>query len=215
MPYTIVKSGDRYCVHKKLPNGSAGKKFGCHDSKAGAVRQMRAMYASEGNKALVTVVKGDDGARYMFLVTTNAYKDRENEIIKQDVLKQLVESKWDGDAYTGDDVLLFWHKGEPIGDIVYADTVGRFLVEVAKERPDAEIDLGRGKTARISQVWDFIEQTSKQLAWGASHGFKFYPQDREDGVYNRIVRKWETSVLPVEYAANSYTYAGVKRNGTK
>lgn len=189
MHYTIVKSGDRYCVHKKLPDGGTGKKIGCHDS------------------------KGDDGARYMFLVTTNAYKDRENEIIKADVLKQLVESKWDGDAFTGDDVLLFWHKGEPIGDIVYADTVGRFLVEVAKERPDAEIDLGRGKTARIAQVWDFIEQTSRTMDWGASHGFKFYPQDREGGVYNRIVRKWETSVLPVQYAANSYTYAGVKRNG--
>lgn len=177
-------------------------------------QQLRATRMSE-KKSLTSILKGDDGRRYMFIITSNAYIDREQEILKHDALKALVDAKWDGDTFIGDDVLLFWHKGDPIGDIVYADMVGRFLVEVARERADAPIRLGSGKKARIAQVWDFIEHTGKALEWGASHGFKYYPRDREHGVYNRIVRKWETSVLPVQYAANSYTYAGVKHGNAK
>lgn len=216
MPYTIVKSGNRYCVHKKNDDGSAGKRIACHDSRDKAARQMRAIYANEGSKALVEIIKGDDGRRYMLILTSNAYRDRESEILKQSTLQSVVDEKWDGDTFVGDDVLLFFHKkGAEIGNVVFADMIGRFLVEIAREGDDVEIDLGRGKKARVSEVWDFIELTSKSIDWGASHGFKYYPRDREDGVYHRIVRKWETSVLPVQYAANSYTYAGVKRNGKR
>lgn len=46
MPYTVVKSGNKWKVKKK--DGS--KTFGTHESKAAAQRQMRALYASESGR---------------------------------------------------------------------------------------------------------------------------------------------------------------------
>ena len=43
MPYDIRKVGSRYCVYKQ----GTSKRMGCHDSKAGAERQRRAIHASE------------------------------------------------------------------------------------------------------------------------------------------------------------------------
>ncbi len=37
------------CVHKKNPDGKAGRKIGCHDSREKALAHMRALYAAEGD----------------------------------------------------------------------------------------------------------------------------------------------------------------------
>lgn len=46
MPYTIVKDGEMFCVHKEMPDGTAGEKVKCHSSMADARAHMRAMYAN-------------------------------------------------------------------------------------------------------------------------------------------------------------------------
>lgn len=48
MPYEVRACGKKYCVYKKGTN----KSFGSHDSRSGANKQLRALYASE-TKALV------------------------------------------------------------------------------------------------------------------------------------------------------------------
>jgi hypothetical protein len=46
MPYALRKRGNKVCVEKQ--DGS--KTFGCHDSRAEAERQLRAIYANTKGK---------------------------------------------------------------------------------------------------------------------------------------------------------------------
>jgi hypothetical protein len=52
MPYKVYKVGEKYCVHKKKPDGSRGKKIGCHSSQSAARQQQEALYAAEGKKEI-------------------------------------------------------------------------------------------------------------------------------------------------------------------
>ena len=157
----------------------------------------------------VTVMKGSDGLRYMFIVTSNSYIDREQEIITRKALTDYVDSCWKGDGiFASENVHLLWHKGAAIGDIVWADMRGKFLIEVSKERPDATVDLGDGYQASIRKVWDYLEANPDGMEWGASHGFVYSAGDKQKGAYTAI-RKYETSTLPLESAANPFTFSGV------
>lgn len=48
MPWMVVQNGDRYCVHKKMADGSMGAEVpgGCHPTMEEAQRHMRALYAN-------------------------------------------------------------------------------------------------------------------------------------------------------------------------
>lgn len=273
MPYQVYKSGEEYCVHKKNPDGSKGKRIGCHDSEGKAKRQMRALYASENakkslkneyNRMLVRLAyyaddagghELDDGEildfiemvyarlgldpdaaeivsagdvreyieeltgifytyddqksfnlRRALMVTSNAYKDREREIIKEKALKGYVENSWKGDTFVGNNPLYVWHGGDPIGQIIYANMEGPFLVEVAQERPDRAINLALSGQppikSSVKEVWDALEITPNLRA---SHQFGHILGDEKDGEFERIV-KLESSVLSGAYPANWWTY---------
>lgn len=163
-------------------------------------------------KARASIHKGTDGQRLMLLVTANAYKDREKEIVSQKALEGYVSASWKDNEFIGDNPLLVWHAGDPIGDIIYADTEGPFLIEVARERPNATVNLAEEGQApvevEVRAVWDALEQ-EKEL--GASHEFYYITSDREDGVYE-MIHKTETSVLPRWAAANYFTEAEVLRS---
>jgi len=139
-----------------------------------------------------------DGERYMFIVASNSYRDRENEYITRKALEDTVNRSWDGGAFTSQP-LLFWHGGEPIGDVVWADMEGPFLLEVAKQRD----------TEYARAVWDYV-QSNPEVDWGASHGFVYDRKDNDgDGAATyRFIRKFETSILPRSKAANVYTHSG-------
>jgi hypothetical protein len=150
-----------------------------------------------------------DGLRHMLIITSNAYRDREGEIVSQKALEAYVEESWDGDEFVGDNAHLVWHEGDPIGDIVYADMEGPFLIEVARERPNATVNLAADGEeplyTEIKAVWDALEH-EKDL--GASQGFYPVVTDRKEGVYQRIYKR-ETSVLPRFAAANTLTESAV------
>lgn len=157
----------------------------------------------------VLKARDEDGRRLMVIVTSNAYKDREDEIIPEAALAADVDRRWQGDAFVDGDPLLLWHAGEPIGDIVFADMEGAFLLEVARERdPEQMVDLAaEGEPplrVPVGTVWDVVEQGDEE--WAASHRFLY--ARREAGVYGPI-RKNETSVLPHWAAANPWTYSGI------
>ena len=113
------------------------------------------------------------------------------------------------DKFTSPQPLLFWHEGDKIGDIVYDKMFGSFLVEIAKELPDKQSNLSDDmKPFMVSckAVWDAIE--GNDTPFGASIGFRYKAGDEVDNAYDKI-EKFETSVLPVESAANAVTMAHV------
>lgn len=146
----------------------------------------------------VSIQRSPDGLRHMIIVTSNSYKDRERETLTTKSLKDYVDNAWQGETFVDQQPYYFWHSDDlpPIGKIVWADMEGPFLVEVAKE-------LG---TSVSKKAFDYVE-AHPEINWGSSHGFD-YPESQKglDGTYNKIY-KFETSLLPLEAAANPYTLA--------
>lgn len=165
-----------------------------------------------GHKPGVAVKRGADGARYMFIITSNSYRDREREYITTRALERYVEKSWfANDVCQPNNVHLLWHDGDPIGDIVWADMQGPFLIEVSKERSNQLIQLSKEHKAYIRDVWDYIEAHPEEN-WGASHGFQYEEKRinpaKDEAIYDEI-NKFETSTLPLENAANALTFSGV------
>lgn len=154
-----------------------------------------------------------DAPRLMLVVASNAYRDREDEIIREKALAAYVESCWKDSHFVGTNPLLLWHGGDPIGDIVWADMVGPFLLEVHQERPDGPVNLALpGEppvVSTVKAVWDALETRGEEN--GASHEFGYIGPDREDGIYE-LIAKLETSILPRDMAANGFTLAQVLRS---
>lgn len=198
MPVQIVKRDDKFCTAE--PDGTV---IACFDTRQEAVDQLQAI---EANKAMI--LPGSGGLRHMFLITSNAYRDREGEIIKAQGLEEYAN----GETPTKpeDNVLLFWHEGDPVGDIVYAEFYKSFLIEIAKERPDATINFGKGSDGKeirtnIKTVWDNIEQ--RPGIWTASHGFRRLGKSKDGVIYP--IDKIESSVVTEGYEANFYTVSEV------
>jgi hypothetical protein len=133
--------------------------------------------------------------------------------VAESALKGYVADCWKGDVWTGDNVLLFWHGGDPIGDIVDADYEEGFLLELARELPDAAVNLAREGEPEfkvsIRAVWDVFE--ADPVGWGASIGFKALRSDKRRRTY-RTMLKHETSVLPISEAANLVTLSQIVRS---
>lgn len=144
------------------------------------------------------VWRSASGLREGVIVTSNGYKDRENEHVATEALKDYVRGCYDDSGnWKGDNRFLFYH-GIDIGEVVAAGVVKGFLVEIVRERPGIVPEI----------IWDYWEDTAKDssVQWGASHGFRAPP--KKDATYVRIDKK-ETSVLDVADAANLATYSGV------
>jgi len=161
--------------------------------------KFRALFKSE-MKPGQTIVRADDGLRYMFIITSNSYQDRDDETITSKALETYEASCYPGEGlFHCDNPLLWWHDDDvPIGEIVAVNYSTPFLVEVAKELPSP--------IARV--LWDYAEKNGDNA--GASHRFGYRDEDRQpDGSYTHIIKQ-ETSYLPERVlAANLMTYAGV------
>lgn len=148
-----------------------------------------------------TIFRGKDGKRGMFLITSNSYKDRDDETLTSGALQRYAESCWKDDgSFHSDNPLLFWHDDNLImGEIVFTAFESPFLIEVAKEIDDPIAHV----------LWDFAEANGDNA--GTSHRFGYLEEDRtEDGEFKDIVTKIETTYLPEkQFAANGLTYAGV------
>lgn len=167
--------------------------------KMGIVQSLKGRLA--GVKPGQTVFRDTDGRRYMFIVTSNSYEDtsaHEVKTIASKALQRYVDSCWVADDYfKSNNVHQIWHHdGLTVGDIVWADMSGPFLLEISKERDDI-----------ISKVaWDYMEGAGDL---GASHRFLYRRSDVDDSGTLPIMGKWETTTLPRSAAANLLTYSGV------
>lgn len=147
-----------------------------------------------------TIFKGEDGQRLAIIVTSNGYEDREIEHVATKALTHYVASSYceTGD-WQGDNVLDFWHEKDlVIGDIIWADMLDGFLVEVAKEN-----DRPLSK-----ELWDYWQTNPDKIQWAASQLFLGLSFDQEKRTWTDI-RKRRTTVLPLDAAANSLTLSEV------
>lgn len=151
----------------------------------------------------------ENGQRYMLLISSNAYKDREDEIVTQKALEEHV-ANFNPEA---NHPVLIWHGGDPIGQVTEAKMYGPFLVEIVKELPDQPVNLARGKNtppypSTVKAVWDGLERMKEALALGASIGFKYKKGDELDGAFEDV-KIIERSILPQEAAANAITLSAM------
>ena len=153
----------------------------------------------------VTGFKGSDGRDWLLTWTTNAFIDRDEEIfttksIEEYVLRNREDYGSDPTAWSKKGEFRFWHlPGAKIGDILWQGMSGRFLVE-AGPFGDDEI------ATTFKEFFQAHPDGHPEIApegWGASHGYKYYPEDREDKVYDWF-EKHETSTLPASVAANPH-----------
>lgn len=137
---------------------------------------------------------GDSGWIGFF---SNVFFDRDvrpdapkGERFTLDALKEYAE--WAAADTANMPKLLFWHLPTvEIGTATHIEVATPFIVAKG-EWADNE----NGKRARA-----YFDQGGE---WAMSHGFRYRPEDRENGVYKRF-RTNEVSVLPREWAANPIT----------
>lgn len=151
----------------------------------------------QSHRSAIKTFKAANGRTYLLTWTTNAFKDRDGEIFTTKAIEDLIrrnEGKQDKGTFR------FWHiPGTDFADIEGQAMSGRFLVEWG---PFHNGIIGKAFKA----FFEDFPQSHATIApdgWGSSHGFRYLPEDRKDGVYEWF-DKHETSVLPSLMAANPY-----------
>lgn len=163
----------------------------------GAVAALRKSLTAKLTPGL-SVLKDKAGRRYLWMVTSNGYKDRDKEHVATKALEQYVKACWTGDdtAFVGDNHHYIWHVKElgSISDLMFADVWSGFLVELWREQDDPI----------AKAFYNFVERHD-EIEWGASHGF----QGVLKGDTFTHINKFESSSLPLDAAANLLTLSEV------
>ena len=148
-----------------------------------------------------------DGKTMWFAYTTNAFEDREGEVFSTKALEDYVASVDSGEIPDGilaelkardlpttpqGELWLMHLPHTRIGEPLWKAVEGRFLLEAGlfDDSPMAHAVATHLKAHGAD--------------YGLSHGYLYNPGDREDGVYDWM-HKFETSLLPVGWAANAWT----------
>lgn len=144
--------------------------------------------------AFRVLFKAADGRRVLGVSTSNSYRDRDGEWVTAKALTEYVEKAWTETGFKSNPVF-FWHDGPAIGDVIYAEMAGEFLLELVLERDNP--------FARI--MFDEFERNPSQ--YKASWGFgALQVEDAEDGKTFPRVLKFETTILPHFVASNPHTF---------
>jgi len=163
--------------------------------------------------------------RRLLIVSSNGYEDREQDHVASAALAAYVDSAYAGETFERQP-LLFWHEA-PIGQIVAADFIPPFLIEVAEEGLEPAVmqamldkcralgqappDLAPYDAGEAALIWDALLDDDAQ--WGASIGF--FGGKASGGTLYQTIHKIETSILPQEAAANPFTLAKVIKSMDK
>jgi len=142
-----------------------------------------------------TVFKDDTGQYRWVLISSNAYRDRDGEIVSQKALQADVE-RADMDGEFGE--LDWWHvPGLDIGDCDFNMLHGKMLIE-----------SGTFRDARVAKS---VSEKADELE--ASIAFR-HPPDEPDknGVFNNIHR-FKRSLVPKGRASNPFTSLTVTKEG--
>lgn len=148
----------------------------------------------------VEVLKDNAGRRYMYMVTSNGYKDRDNATVTTKAINEYVDHCWTNDGkFIGDNSHYIWHTKElgSISDLMFADVWSGFLVEIWREKDEP-----------ISKAFYNYVEKHPEVEWGASQGFFASKKDKESGIFKSIA-KFESSSLPLAAASNGLTLSEV------
>lgn len=153
---------------------------------------------NDNGKAFTLKVLNGNKNDYLMTWTTNAYTDREEETFTLKSIKEYVKQC---DERENKGTYQFWHiEGSDFADIVAQTVSGKFLVEIGKFK---KTDVGQAFKMFFSKYPNGHPDIAPN-GWGCSHGFVYQKQDREDGVYEWFDKR-ETTILPLEEAANVFT----------
>jgi len=144
----------------------------------------------------LTVFKNAEGQWRWAMLSSNAFEDRDGEVISQKALEEDV-ARADADGDYGP--LRWWHvPGLDIGTCDFNAMEGRILVEAGSFVNE--------------QLGEII--AAKAIDLSGSIGF-FHPDTEpdEEGVYHSI-RRFERSLLPKEAASNPFVQLVVEQEGT-
>jgi len=153
-----------------------------------------------GYKTSLSVMRNPKGQRFMLSISSNSFEDREQETIMTKALESYVNGGWKAHKWVNVQPQCWWHDETlpPIGEIVWADMEGPFLIEVIREL----------STKFAKRVWDGVER-HPEVKWGTSIGFDYPESEKQpDGTYKQIY-KFESSLLPLSEAANPYTLSKI------
>lgn len=141
----------------------------------------------EGLAGTFQVFKDASGVWRWLTVTTNIFKDRDDEILSEEAHKKY-EAYVDRTGHYPE--LRLWHvQTSGIGKADFVGFHDGFILHAGV------FDEGKEKVAEVLAA-------TKELA--VSHGFVYGEEDLEDGVYDAY-RTFEVSVLPASKAANIWT----------
>lgn len=94
MPYKVFKAGERYCLHKMNPDGSRGRRMGCHDTPKEARAQQSALYANEEHTmSKAKRIKERDRRERLRLRQKEQEAERELENLEDEELEKLEVSE--------------------------------------------------------------------------------------------------------------------------
>lgn len=169
------------------------------ESSKGLLQRVKDRFSSD-YKPGQTMFRDADGRRYMAIITSS-YQDREDEALMAKALKRYADSCWLADDYfKSNNLHQVWHHDSlAVGDIVWADMKGPFLLEISKERDDIV----------SKKAWDYWESDEGSQDLGASPRYWYRKQDKTDDGAIPLISKFETSTLPRQAAANLLTFSGV------
>lgn len=140
-----------------------------------------------------TVFKDDSGVYRWVLISSNAYRDRDGEIVSLKALAQDV-ARADGDGEYGP--LRFWHvPGLDLGDCNFNMLYGKMLIEAGTFANPA---IGEAVAEKADDY---------QVSIGFNHPMN---EPSVDGVFENI-RRFERSLVPKGRASNRFTSLAVTK----
>ncbi|MFH1573717.1 MAG: zinc ribbon domain-containing protein, partial [Acidobacteriota bacterium] len=155
----------------------------------------------KGDSGFATV-KSASGDPWVVTWTTNAFRDRDDEIFSTEGLERYVaEAEKSGNRGRYN----LWHvPGTEFAEVKAQAVVGRFLVEAG---PYLGTEVGRAAKRFFMEFPDGHPVHAPE-GWGCSPEFRYLPEERRKGVFETF---WITdrAVLPRLAAANVRTRGGV------
>lgn len=149
------------------------------------------------------------GDQYWYVTwSTNAFRDREQEIFSTKSLEKYVqeaEKKSDRGYFN------LWHiPNTDFAEKKWQGVAGRFLIEAG---PFLDNEMGQAAFKFFKEYADGHKNLAPE-GWGCSPEYRYLPEERKTGVYDNV---WitRTSTLPKMAAANIWTQGGMTMALTK
>ena len=164
----------------------------------GALSIARQMIAEASGKAFYGIKQL--GSSYFLTWTTNAFKDRDQEIFSTDAIEDYLSY---GDSKGSDSLGVYdwWHiEGSEFADIVWQGGVGRFMIEIGRYH---DTPIGNSFKA-FFEKYPMQHDTLAPHGWGCSHQFRYIPEDRKDNVFEWF-HKDKSTIMPLQEASNPFT----------